>query len=158
MIPGLRPTSPAVTGQHPVTARNHYSPSPGPPTHPRKAHDLAGRHPEWPGRLAVVPTVSLRKKPFMSGSVQALFRRLTVLLGFQSHSYARRETWETRHVATFDEAIRKVRELYPNAVSGPWQRDGTGWLPTAEVMCIWPDQETRDRKSPPIAGIRRYTP
>jgi hypothetical protein len=94
----------------------------------------------------------------MSGSVHAFCRRLMVRLGVRLSSNAGPGRWETRQVANLDEAIRKVKELYPNAVSGPWQTDYTGLLPAGEVMCIWQNQEKLDRNSAPIAGIRRYTP
>jgi hypothetical protein len=94
----------------------------------------------------------------MSGSAPAFYGRLMVLLGYRRCSNAQRGRWQTRHAVNLDEAIRKVKELYPNAVHGPWQTDGTGWLPTGEVMCVWQNQEAFDRKEPPVAAIRRYTP
>jgi hypothetical protein len=61
-------------------------------------------------------------------------------------------------VASVDEAISIIKNLYPNAVNGPWQTEGKGWLPAGEVMCVWQNQEALDRNSPPVAEIRRYTP
>jgi hypothetical protein len=57
-----------------------------------------------------------------------------------------------------DEAISKIKELYPNAVCGRWQTERTAWLLASEFMLIWENQEALERKSAPVAKIRSYTP
>jgi hypothetical protein len=94
----------------------------------------------------------------MSGTVLAFYLLLIVVLVFQLSSNARRKPLQTLRATSVDEAISKVKELYPNAVYGRWQTDSNGWLPAGEVMCIWENQEALDCNSPPIAKINSYTP
>ena len=70
----------------------------------------------------------------------------------------RRKPFEIRRAASIDEAISKIKKLYPNAVCGRWQTDRTGWLLASEFMLIWENQEALDRKSPPVAKIVSYVP
>jgi hypothetical protein len=83
---------------------------------------------------------------------------LLVVLMLRLSSANRRRPFETLRAASVDEAISKIKELYPNAVCGRWQTERTGWLLTSEFVLIWENQEALDRKSPPVAKINSYVP
>jgi hypothetical protein len=94
----------------------------------------------------------------MSGSVLIFYLLLIAGLAFRLVSRQRRKTWESRNAASVEDAIARIKQYYPEAVPGPWQPDAGGWLPADEAMSIWENQQARERGSPPIATIRRYTP
>ena len=94
----------------------------------------------------------------MSGSVLAFYLVLIVVLVFRLSSDNRRKPLQTLRATSVDQAISKIKELYPDAVYGGWQTESNGWLPAGEVMCIWENQEALDRNSPPVAKINSYTP
>jgi hypothetical protein len=94
----------------------------------------------------------------MSGSVLAFYLLLIVVLAVRLASSHRRKTWEAQDAASVEEAIAKIKELYPEAVTGSWEPDGSGWLPADECMSVWENQAARERNLPPVASIRRYTP
>jgi hypothetical protein len=83
---------------------------------------------------------------------------LLVVLMLRLTSGSRRKPFQTVRAASVNEAIRKIKELYPNAVCGRWQTNRTGWLLTSEFTLIWENQEALDRKSPPVAKIISYVP
>ena len=94
----------------------------------------------------------------MSGSVLAFYLFLIVVLAVRLASSHRRKTRQTQDAASVEEAIARIKELYPEAVNGPWQPDSSGWLPADECMEVWENQEAQDRNLPPVANIRKYTP
>ena len=94
----------------------------------------------------------------MSGTVLALYLLLLVVLVLRLSSGIRQKSLEKVQATSVDEALSKIKELYPDAVCGRWETDRTGWLLSAEVMCIWENQEALDRKAPPVAKIRSYVP
>jgi hypothetical protein len=81
---------------------------------------------------------------------------LLVVLMLRLSSANRRRPFETLRAASVDEAVSKIKELYPNAVCGRWQT--TGWLLTSEFTLVWENQEALERKSPPVAKISSYVP
>jgi hypothetical protein len=94
----------------------------------------------------------------MSGSLLGLYLLLLVVLIFRLSSGNGRKPSETLQAASVEEAISKIKELYPNAVCGRWQTDRTAWLFERELMWIWENQEALDRNSPPVAEIISYVP
>ena len=94
----------------------------------------------------------------MSGTMLAVSLLLLAVLMLRLSPGNRRKPLETRRAASIDEAISKIKELYPNAVYGRWQTDRTGWLLASEFMLIWENQEVLDRKSPPVAKTISYIP
>ena len=83
---------------------------------------------------------------------------LLVVLMLWLSAANRRRPFETLRVASVDEAISKIKHVYPNAICGRWQAERTGWLLTSESMLIWENQNAQDRKSPPVAKISSYVP
>jgi hypothetical protein len=94
----------------------------------------------------------------MPGSVLALYLLLLVVLMLQLSSGNSRKPWKGLQATSVDEAIRKIKELYPNAVFGRWEIDRTHWLLAGEVMWVWENQELVDRNSPPVGKIISYIP
>jgi hypothetical protein len=74
--------------------------------------------------------------------------------------HIRRDTrrWETIQVPTEEDAIRKIRELYPDAVSGPWEADYNyavqGGASAGQIKLVYETQSSPARKVLPIAQIR----
>ena len=66
--------------------------------------------------------------------------------------------WETIRVPTEEDAIRKIREQYPDAVSGPWEADYDYAVqaspPVGQIKLVYETQSAPSRKSQPIAQIR----
>src|SRR5206468_4038126 len=62
--------------------------------------------------------------------------------------------WETIQVSTEEDAIRKIREIYPDAVSGPWEADYDYAVqagpPVGQVKLVYETQSAPSRKSHPI--------
>jgi hypothetical protein len=94
----------------------------------------------------------------MSGSVLAFYVFLIVLLVVRLASSHRRKSSESYEAETIEDALARIKEHYPDAVSGPWQPDCSGWLPVDEAMSVWENPEAQQRNLPPVASIRRYAP
>ena len=66
--------------------------------------------------------------------------------------------WETIQVPTEEDAIRKIKEQYPDAVSGPWEADYDhaieGAPSSGQVKLVYETQSAPSRRSQPIAQIR----
>ena len=64
--------------------------------------------------------------------------------------------WETKSVVNFDDAVRIIKQRYPEATFGPWRPDpGSGSSPTAEIMQVYQDHAAMKRGCPIVARIRR---
>ena len=75
------------------------------------------------------------------------------------HVRGRTNLWETIIVPTEDDAIRKIKERYPAAVSSSWQTDNDRLLPESQprgqIKLLYENQRALNLRSPPIAKIRK---
>ena len=66
--------------------------------------------------------------------------------------------WETFQVPTEEDAIRKIKKVYPDAVSGPWEADYdhaiAGSPSTGQIKLVYETESAPGRNAQPIAQIR----
>ena len=70
-------------------------------------------------------------------------------------------SWETILVPSEEDAMRTIKEPYPDAVSVPWvadydQLDPRG-RPSSQIKLVYENQITLGRKSGLIARIRKHS-
>ena len=62
---------------------------------------------------------------------------------------------------TEEDALRKIKDEYPDAVSVPWEADsdrlGPGGQPKGQIKLVYENQSTLGRKSRLVARIRKYS-